>query len=169
MRALVAPPRVGFLGRSLLGGREAAGYASVYVDALRDQVVRAQQLGNRAPALALARKAVRLAPGAESDVLMLESFRVAGLRDDAGTYLRAMPMASRRDPRVNVVLALFERDAGDAGAARRILASVADAFAGLPAERALSLPPAQWPHDLHGMTTAPRRDAQVAAPARQAP
>jgi hypothetical protein len=169
VRALVAPPRVGFLGRSLLGGRQAAGYASVYADALRDQVVRAQQLGSRTAALALARKAVRLAPGAESDVLMLESFRVAGLRDDAGTYLRAMPMASRRDPRVNVVLALFERDAGDDGAARRILASVAGAFAGLPAEHALSLPPAQWPRDLHAMTTAPRRDAQVAAPARQGP
>jgi hypothetical protein len=169
VRAMVAPPRIGFLGRSVLGGRETAGYASVYADALRDQVVRAQQLGNRAATLALARRAVRLAPGAESDVLMLESFRVAGLRDDAGTYLRSMPMASRRDPRVNVVLALFERDAGDDGAARRILASVADAFAGLPAARALSLPLAQWPRDLHGMTTAPRRDAQVAAPAGQAP
>jgi hypothetical protein len=164
LRELVAPPRVGFLGRSLLGGREAAGYAAVWADALRDQVVRAQQLGDGRTALALARRAVRLAPGAESDVLLLESLRIAGRREEAGTHLRAMPMASRRDPRVNVVLALFERDAGDDAAARRILASVADAFPGLPAGSAPAQPPAAWPRDLHAMTTAPRRDAQVAAP-----
>ena len=164
---MVAPPRIGFLGRSLAGGGEAAGYASVYADALRDQVVRAQQLGETARALALARKAVRVAPGADSDLVLLESFRLGGRRDEAGAYLRSMPMAHRRDPRVNVVLALFERDAGNAAGAVTILRTVADAFPGLPAERALSQPLAAWPPTLHAMTTQPRRDALVAAPAGQ--
>jgi hypothetical protein len=167
IRGLVTLPRIGFLGRSLAGGGAAAGYASVYADALRDQVVRAQQLGEKVPALALARKAVRVAPGADSDVVLLESLRLCGLRDEAGSYLRSMPMAHRRDPRVNVVLALFERDAGNADGAATMLRTVAEAFPGLPAGRAPSQPLAAWPQTLHAMTTLPRRDAQVAAPGRR--
>jgi hypothetical protein len=164
VRALAPRPRVGFLGRSLLGGGAAAGYASVYADGLLDQVVRAQQLGEAEHALALAQAVARIAPSADADVAMLESLRLNGRRDEAGTYLRAMPMEHRRDPRVNVVLALFERDAGNEQGARVFLSSVADAFAGLPAQAALAKPLAQWPAGLHDMTVAPRRDASVDAP-----
>jgi len=161
--ALAPAPRLGFLGRSLWSGPSRAGFA-VYDEALRDQVMRAQQLREPGRALELARKIARLAPSGDADVLVLESLRLAGKRVEAQQYLRSMPLAHRREPRVNVVLALFERDAGNQAGARAFLESVAHAFAGVPAAVASGMPLESWPDDLHGMTTVPRRDAAVVAP-----
>jgi hypothetical protein len=160
--ALAPPPRLGFLGRSLWAGAPVA----VYDEALRDQVIRAQQLRRVESALELAEKLVRLVPTGESDALMLESLRHAGNKPRAQQYLRALPVARRADPKINVVLALFERDAGNDAGARALLETVVHAFPGTPAARAVDTPPATWPADLHTMTTAPRRDAQVAGPSQ---
>ncbi len=160
---LAPRPRLGFLGRSLWAG-DNSDYVAVYDDALRDQVIRAQQLHGTERAVELARKLVRLVPTGESDALMLESFRLAGWRTQAQEYLRSLPRSRRENPKINVVLALFERDAGNDGGARALLSSIVEAFQGAPAELALHQPLSAWPADLHAMTTVPRRDAQVSRP-----
>lgn len=160
---LAPPPRVGFLGRSIWSrGRD--GHAAVYDEALADQVIRAQQLRDLGLALHLAEKLVRLAPEGESDALLLESLRLAGQRDMAAAHLRPLPLERRRHPKINVVLALFERDAGNEAGAKAMLRTVAANFPGAPAFSAVDRPLAEWPADLHGMTLAARRDALVAAP-----
>jgi hypothetical protein len=171
LRSTLAPElarraRLGFLGRSLWAAGSGDEVA-VYDDGLRDQVIRAHQLRDPERGVALARKLVRLVPTGESDALMLESFRIAGWRPQAQDYLRSLPRSRRENPKINVVLALFERDAGNDGGAQALLSSVAEAFRGAPAELALRQPLSEWPADLHAMTTVPRRDAQVAAPAQR--
>jgi hypothetical protein len=162
---LVPPPRIGFLGRSIwTRGRD--GHAAVYDEALADQVVRAQQLRDAGLALRLAEKLVRLAPEGESDALLLESLRLAGRRDMAAAHLRPLPLERRRHPKINVVLALFERDAGNEAGAKALLRTVAASFPGTPASSAVDRPLLEWPADLHGMTLAARRDSLVAAPSR---
>lgn len=164
LRVLVPRARLGFLGRSLFEAGEGSGYAAVYADGLLDQVVRAQQLGDKEAALSKARKLASLQPGARSDILLLESLRINGRKAEALAYLHAMPAERQHDPGVHVVLALFERDAGNEQGARALLATVVGAFPSLPVERALSQPMSQWPATLHGMTNAVRRGAVVAAP-----
>jgi hypothetical protein len=165
IRKMAPHARLGFLGRSLWT-TGSGDYVAVYDDGLRDQVVRAHQLRDTERSVELARKLVRLVPTGESDALMLESFRIAGWRTQAQDYLRSLPRSRRENPKINVVLALFERDAGNDASARALLAPVAEAFRGAPAEYALSQPLLAWPTDLHTMTTVPRRDAQVSGPAR---
>jgi len=159
-RELTPPPRVGFLGRSLWS----RGPLAVYDEGLADQVVRAQQLDDVPLALELAAKLVRLAPAGEADALMLESLRLAGRKPQAQQYLRGLPLARRQHPKINVVLALFERDAGNDAGARALLQTVAGALPGTPAAALSTRPLAEWPSGLHGMTTTPRRDAQIAGP-----
>lgn len=161
LEALAPPPRLGFLGRSLLSGGAEVGFA-VYDEALRDQVIRAQQQREVGLALELALKLARLAPSGEAGALVLESYRLAGRRTEAHAYLQSMPREHRREPRLNVVLALFERDAGSDSTARTFLESVASSFPGTPAAAAVGLSPGAWPADLQSMTTVPRRDATVA-------
>lgn len=157
---LAPPPRIGFLGRSLWGGR--TGFtAGVYDEALRDQVIRAQQLRRTKLAIELAEKLVRLTHQGESDALLLEGYRLAGWRRRAQEYLRSLPRSRRENPKINIVLALFERDAGNEDGARALLASVREALGATPAQGALHQPLSEWPDDLHSMTTVPRRDAMV--------
>lgn len=164
VRRLVPEPRLGFLGRSLWSGDGQTRAAGVYDAGLRDQIIRAQQLGDAGPAVTLAEKLVRLVPDGESDALMLESLRLAGRRLEAQSYLRSLPLARREHPKINVVLALFERDAGNPAGARALLETVTAAFPETPAASAASLPLSEWPSGLHAMTSVPRRDAQVAGP-----
>jgi hypothetical protein len=161
IRELAPPPRIGFLGRSLWAG---AGSVAAYDDALWEQVARAQQLRDTERALELAVKLLRLVPVGESDALLLESYRLAGMRDQAAAHIRSMPLERRGHPKINVVLALFERDAGNEPGARAFLESVVHGFPGARAEQAVHQSLSDWPADLHGMTMAPRRDALVAAP-----
>lgn len=161
-REVVPPPRFGFLGRSLTGG--GGPYATVYLDALLDQVVRANQQGRIDRALELSARRARLGPSGEADAWRLESLRRAGRAADAESYLRALPRERRGDPRINVVLALFDRDQGEERRARALLRSVASAFPGTAAEAALVQPLDRWPATLDEAIRAPRRDALVAAP-----
>lgn len=161
-RRIAPPRRWGFLGRSLTGG--GGPYATVYLDALLDQVVRANQQGRIDRALELSARRARLGPSGEADAWRLESLRRAGRAADAESYLRALPLERRGDPRINVVLALFDRDQGEERRARALLGSIASAFPGTAAEAALARPLDRWPATLDEAIRAPRRDALVAAP-----
>ena len=155
----------GLLQRSLAPAYLIAGAEPLLVQECRDQVIRAQQLHDEERAVELAEKLVRLVPSGESDALVLESYRLAGWRTRAQEYIQTVPRSRRNNPRINVVLALFERDAGNESGARALLAPVAGSLGGTPAADVLYRPLEEWPDDLHSMTTAPRRDAMVAGPA----
>jgi hypothetical protein len=156
------PPRVGFLGRSLTGTR--GPYATVYADALLDQVVRANQQARIDRALELSEMRLNLRTDGEAAAWRLETLRRAGRAEQAEAFLRSLPEHVRRNPLINVVLALFDRDFGEERRARALLASVAESFAGTPVREALGAPIGAWPATLDAITRAPRRDAVIAAP-----
>jgi hypothetical protein len=158
----VAPPRqLGFLGRSLTstGGP----YATVYLDALLDQVVRANQQDRIDRALELSQRRLRLAADGEAAAWRLESLRRAGRAVEAERTLRSLPAATRQEPGINVVLALFDREAGNEDRARALLRSVASRFPGAAIQAAVTAPLSAWPSTLDAMTLVPRRDATVAS------
>jgi hypothetical protein len=158
----VAPPRqLGFLGRSLTstGGP----YATVYLDALLDQVVRANQQDRIDRALELSQRRLRLAADGEAAAWRLESLRRAGRAVEAERTLRSLPVATRQEPGINVVLALFDREAGNEDRARALLRSVASRFPGAAIQAAVTAPLSAWPSTLDAMTLVPRRDATVAS------
>jgi hypothetical protein len=161
-RQVAPPPTVGFLGRSLTG--TGGPYATVYLDALLDQVVRANQEARIDDALALSNRRLRLSQDGEAAAWRLESLRRAGRAEHAERLLRALPEETRRHPEINVVLALFDRDAGEERRARALLASVAESFPDTPLQAALDAPLDRWPLTLDAMTRAPRRDAVVSVP-----
>jgi hypothetical protein len=138
-------------GRGFSPDPSAPGFPGVYDEGLLDQVIRAEQLGRPEQALELARKLGRLAPGGDADAHIMESLRLLGRRNEAAEYLGSLPTDRRSEPRINLVLALFERDAGNEQLAQQFLASVASSFPGTPAVRAVSAPLATWPRDLNGM------------------
>lgn len=159
-RDLVPPPRIGFLGRSLTGTGGSS--AMVYLHALLDQVVRANQQGRIDRALELSAKRLELRTDGLAAAWRLESLRRAGLATEAETLLRSLPESIRRQEEINVVLALFDREFGEEQRARALLQSVADAFPGARIQHAVSSPLAEWPTTLDAMTRTPRRDAMVA-------
>lgn len=161
-RQVLPPPRFGFLGRSLTG--TGGPYATVYLDALLDQVVRANQQARIERALDLSERRVRLRPDGEAAAWRLESLRRAHRALEAESFLRSLPVETRRHPLINVVLALFDREVGQDQRARALLESVADAFRGTPVEGALVSPLSVWPSTLDAMTRVPRRDAAVVGP-----
>jgi hypothetical protein len=153
VRRLIRRPGWSVWGRGFVTSTSAPGFPGVYDEGLLDQVVRAQQRRRGEQALTLARKLASLAPSGEADAQVLESLRLLGRRSEAAEYLSSVPRERRLEPKINLVLALFERDAGNEQTARSLLASVAPSFGGSPAEEALSAPLAQWPPDLHSMIT----------------
>jgi hypothetical protein len=138
-------------GRGFSPDPSSPGFPGVYDEGLLDQVVRAEQLGRAEQALELARKLGALAPGGDADTHILESLRLLGRRSEAAEYLSSLPEARRSEPRINLVLALFERDAGNEQLARQLLSSVVGSLPGTPAARALSTPLQAWPRDLNAM------------------
>lgn len=158
-RQIAPRPQSGFLGRSLTG--TGGPYATVYLDGLLDQVVRATQQGRIARALDLSGRRLQLSPDGEAAAWRLETLRRAGRAIDAEQLLRSLPESTRRHPLINVVLALFDRDAGEEARARALLGSVAESFSGMPLEAALTAPLTAWPATLDAMTQLPRRDAAV--------
>ena len=159
---MAPPPRLGFLGRSLTG--TGGPYATVHLDALLDQVVLANQQGFLDRALAFSERRLALRPDGEAAAWRLESLRRVGRAAEAEALLRSLPEDVRREPLINVVLALFDRDGGEERRARALLGSVASAFPGTPLQQALEAPLAAWPPTLDAMTRQPRRDATVAGP-----
>jgi hypothetical protein len=161
-RQVAPPPRLGFLGRSLTG--TGGPYATVYLDALLDQVVLANQQGLADRALDLSARRLALSPDGEAAAWRLESLRRVGRANEAEALLRSLPEETRSEPLINVVLALFDRDGGEEHRARALLGSVASAFPGTALPAALGAPLAEWPVTLDAMTRSPRRDATVAGP-----
>jgi hypothetical protein len=158
-RELLRRPGWPLWGRGFLPDRNAPGFQGVYDEGLLDHVVRAQQLRRGEEALALARKYVRLVPGGEGDAHVLESLRLLGRRSEAVEYLSGLSRERRSQPKINVVLALFERDAGNETMARDLLGTVAPFFPGTPAMLATSAPLTSWAPDLNAMTTTPTDQA----------
>ena len=161
-RQIAPPPRVGFLGRSLTGA--GGPYATVYLDALLDQVVRANQIGDVDAALTLSTRRLALQADGEAAAWRLESLRRAGRPAEVEALLRALPESTRVHPLINVVLALFDRDGGEDARARALLDSVAADLPGTRVAEALAAPLAAWPTDLDAMTRTTRRDALVTGP-----
>lgn len=141
-----------FWGRGFRPDPGDADYAAVYDQGLANQVLRAQQLGRSETALALSRKLVTLAPSGFHTALLLESFRLLGQRSDAAEWLSSRPLSERAHPAINVVLALFERDAGNEAGARALLGTSARAYENSPVSRALAQPMAAWARDFGAMT-----------------
>lgn len=154
-RYILREPRWSVWGRGFSPDPDDVSYRAVYLEGLADQVVRAQQMGNKERAMELATKYFRLAPGGESIALRLESLRLLGLVDDARRFLASQPASLRLDPRINVVLALFERDAGNESTARAMLENAAARLDAPPLHRAVTAPMRDWPRDLHAMTADP--------------
>jgi len=146
-------------GRGFWPDPDASGFPGVYDEGLLDQVVRAQQLGRAETALTLSRKLAQLVPRGESDARVLESFRILHKRQDAVEYLSGLSRERRSEPRINVVLALFERDAGNEELARNLLGSVVRFFPNTPAARAVRTSIGDWPRDLNAMTASPTDQA----------
>jgi hypothetical protein len=151
-RRLRRRPGWSFWGRGFWPDADAPGFPGVYDEGLLDQVVRAQQLGRPNVALSLSRKLAQLAPSGEADARVLESLRMLERRTEAVDYLSGISRERRSEPLINVVLALFERDAGNEQMARSLLGSVAQFLPNTPAERAVTAPLRDWPRDLNGMT-----------------
>ena len=104
----------------------------------------------------LAEKLHRLAPSGESVALVLESYRILGRVEAAREILGAQPVERRADLRIDVVLALFQRDAGDEAGARQAAARARRrAFPDAPLQAALAAPIARWPAGLEAMTVHP--------------
>ena len=160
LRRITGWPRWRFWGRGFAPSVADAGYAAVYDEGLADQVIRLQLEGDGAGSLALAQRLVNLAPFGAYDALVLESYRILGNGPLAKEYLMALPTGRRAAPAINVVLALFERDAGHESLARQMLGSVAERFPlGAPLHRALAAPLAQWPAGLQAMIAEPVKAA----------
>lgn len=165
-RALAPEPRLGFFGRSLFAPSRADGESRVWAEALADQVVRAQQTERLDRALRLAEKLAALAPGEESDALLLETYRLLGRVETAERFVGELPQDRRGAPKLGVVLALFAKDRGDETTARRILGQVAPYFPGAPlaALDVAASPLAIWPRDLASMTTEPEDQVALGLP-----
>jgi len=152
VRSFTRTPGWRWWGRGFWPDAADAGYGNVYDTALANQVLRAQQMGRADLALALSMKLVRLAPRGFHDALLLESYRLLHRPADAASWLSSRPRADRAHPAINVVLALFERDAGNEASARALLSSSVEAFRGSPVARALQQPLSAWPADFASMT-----------------
>jgi hypothetical protein len=154
------PARWPFWGHSFLPDGIAAGMGA-YDAGLTDQVLRAQSLRSLVRAERLARKLIELAPNGYADALLLETFRLSNRRSEAVQYLNSLSRSRREHPAINVVLALFERDAGNDASAKAFLNSVVESFRDSPVERALSQPLAQWPPDFAAMTKDDRLQVDI--------
>jgi MFS family permease len=154
-RYFTREPRWSFWGRGFSPSPGDAGYRAVYLEGLEDQVVKLQQQRRGAASLRLARKLYRLDPGGEAVALVLESQRLLGETEAARTFLTSQPLHFRLEPKINVVLALFERDAGNEAGARAFLTNAAPYFQGAPIQEAVGQPLSRWPPDLFGMTARP--------------
>jgi hypothetical protein len=160
-RTLARTGRFNFLGRGFWPGVGDAEYTAVYDAGLANQILHAQELGRRDLALRLSQKLVTLAPSGFHTALLLESYRLLGQRGAAAEWLSQRPRSERSDPAINVVLALFERDAGNDASARTLLATSVSAFPGTRTGRSLTLPLSDWPPDFASMTSDPTLELRV--------
>ena len=141
-----------FWGKGFRPTKDERHYGRVYDDGLIDQILRAQQVRDLHTAERLTNKLAGLKVEGLTDALVMENFRLARRQDDAARYLQSLPIERRRNPPINLVLALFERDDQREPSARAFLQSVSGAFPDSPVQRALSSPLSEWPSDFATMT-----------------
>ena len=96
-----------------------------------------------------------------ADALLLETLRLSHRRPEAVQYLNSLSRDRRDHPAINVVLALFERDARNDESAKAFLSSVVENYRDSPVERALSQPLAQWPPDFAAITKDDRLEVDI--------
>lgn len=163
LTAAIAPPLGGtFLGRSFLAGPDPT-RGEAYVQALANQVLRAQQLRKLDRALALGNRLHDLDPRAESAALVAETYRLLGRHETLRAFLDSLPRDVRGTPPVFAVLALAARDVGEEDAARAYLERAAGL--GVPAVReALAKDPADWPADFISFVADDRLLMEAALP-----
>jgi hypothetical protein len=166
-RYFTREPRWNFWGRGFSPSPEDVAYRAVYLEGLGDQIVRMHQQRRTAEALELASRLHRLRPSGESIALMLESYRLGRNTGAAKAFLASQPTQLRSDPRINVVLALFEMDAGNESSARAFLENAATALPDAPIQRAVWQPMKEWPRDLFSMTVRPVGQVEREAARRQ--
>lgn len=162
--ALAPPRRLGFLGRSLLGGGSDPTVLPAYLDALTDQVLRAQATGRAERALGLAEKLSRLSPGGEARALVAESLRLLARPEGALAELASLSPEEQGEPSILLVHALLARDRGDGASASRALAAAAAYLPGTPAASAVDRPVGEWPATLAAMLQAPVEEVTPALP-----
>ena len=151
--AAIAPPRGWkFWGRGFAPAAGGRLPFAVFDAGLKDQVLRAQQLRERANALRMALELVTLAPSGDADALLLESYRLLDDKRDAIDWLTKQSSERRAHPAINIVLALWDRDEGKDAEAHALLRSSAAAYPNTPVQLALGAPLAQWPPDFAAMT-----------------
>jgi hypothetical protein len=147
------------LGMCLTSARPRDEGAFAFLDGLENQAFRAQDVGDFDRAVDLSERFYRLAPGARSAAVLLESYRLAGKQRRVIEWTRALPAEHTASLEFGLSLALFARDVGDEDQARQLAGEVArqSGFAPLPA-RLSQIPTAEWPKRLRDLSAAARAD-----------
>ena len=155
---LFGPFRWPWLGRTLLGGGREGDANSAYLDALRDQANRAQDMGKSARAVAFSERLRAARPGPETAVVLAESYRLAGKREELVKLSDSLWESGQSpDVRLFLVLGLFARDLGSDAEAASLVARAAGSTANDEVKKWAAVPPRQWPKTLREMTGESRR------------
>lgn len=145
---LTTPFRWPHLGMSMTRDPKAADTVLSYVDCVYDQALRGQDLRDGERAVLFAERLKSLVPGPQALVALAEGLRISGRREDFIRLVRETPREQKSLPEFGIVLALFARDTGDEGNARRVLEMVLRA-APRPEFQALAARPLpEWPPTL---------------------
>jgi len=150
---LASPVRLPHLFRSIPSPGDEGERSAAWLEALSDQAARAQDMGNVDRAVAFSERLFRSVANGASTVLLAESWRLAGRRDEVVRLADAVAQsAGGIDVRFLVVLALLSRDAGDDAEAAELFSRV---VASTRNPRLLSfrdVSPRLWPRTLREMT-----------------
>jgi len=150
---LASPFSWPFLGRSLLRRDPDQGGNAAYLDALEDQVHRAQDMGRSGRAVELAERLWSMFPTPQTAVVLAESYRMAGKSQSVVSVGDAVEAAeSPMDVRYFVVLGLLARDLGNDREASDLMAKAAEATSNRELKKWRDVPPRLWPRTLRELT-----------------
>ena len=142
-----------------------AAFATAYLDALADQILRNIDTGKPERSLALAERLFERSPSPYAAALEAEALRAGGRTEGLKLFLSSLPPEMTSSPSLGVVQALAARDAENEPLAREILGQVAVALGRRPGVAlALASPISKWPPSLHSMTGDNLASRSLAAP-----
>ena len=145
---LTTPFRWPHLGMSMTRDPKATDTVLSYVDCVYDQALRGQDLRDGERSVRFAERLKSLVPGPQALVALAEGLRISGRHEDFIRLVRETPREQKSLAEFGIVLALFARDTGDEGNARRVLEMVLRA-APRPEFQALAARPlSEWPPTL---------------------
>lgn len=162
-RTLISAPfHWPWLGRTLLGGDHEGEANLAYLDTLRDQANRAQDMALGARAVTLSRRLWARMPSPETAVVLAESYRLAGRRDDLVSFTDSLREGGQAiDVRLFLVLGLFVRDLGNDAEAASLVARAAESTTSDEVKKWAGVPPKSWPRTLREMTGEARRPRET--------